>query len=140
MISHFSVWRILVAYLIMGLVIGVLDYVWLGILMKDFFQGHMQEILREEFVWGAALAFYFLFLIGLLIFALIPAWEKNSWKRAFLLGGLFGFFCYATYDFTNWATLVGWPSEIVFVDISWGFFMGAMGALSGFFAGKFLSK
>ena len=35
-------------------------------------------------------------------------------------GGLFGFFCYATYDLTNLATLKGWPVKMVAIDIVWG--------------------
>ncbi|MFT2588506.1 DUF2177 family protein, partial [Escherichia coli] len=70
--------------------------------------------------WTAAIIFYLLFIIGIFIFTILPAVEKNSLTSAILLGALFGFFTYATYDLTNLATLKGWPLKIVFIDITWG--------------------
>ena len=36
------------------------------------------------------------------------------------MGSLFGFFCYATYDMTNQATLKNWPVAVTVVDIMCG--------------------
>ena len=34
------------------------------------------------------------------------------------MGGLFGLFCYATYDLTNMATLKVWPLRVTLIDPS----------------------
>jgi uncharacterized membrane protein len=60
-----------------------------------------------------------------MIFAISPALLGKGLGYAVLFGALFGFFTYATYDLTNWATLRDWPPLIVFVDIAWGTFLSA---------------
>jgi uncharacterized membrane protein len=52
------------------------------------------------------------------------------------MGALFGFFCYATYDLTNQATLVVWATKITVLDLCWGTFLTASGATAGYFASK----
>ena len=63
-----------------------------------------------------------------------PALHAGSWRTAIVLGALFGFFAYATYDTTNLATLRGWPIAMVVVDIAWGTFLTAISATDGFLA------
>ena len=67
------------------------------------------------------------------MFAIYPAVEKDSLPSAILLGALFGFFTYATYDLTNLATLKGWPIQIVFIDIAWGAILTAIVSTAGFY-------
>lgn len=123
----------LVTYIGMTTVFFAIDMIWLGVVAKPFYRKYLEPLLLENFNWGAAFAFYFLFLLGLLIFSVLPAAEKNSWQYATFFGGLFGFFCYITYDLTNWATLKNWPWQIVFVDIVWGFVISAIVSTAGFF-------
>jgi len=49
-------------------------------------------------------------------------------------GAAFGFFCYATYDPTNLATLKGWLTKMVFVDIIWDTVLKASCAAIGVWA------
>ena len=49
----------------------------------------------------------------------VPPFSAKSIIKAAILGGLYGFFTYATYDLTNMATIDGWPLRIVVVDILW---------------------
>jgi uncharacterized membrane protein len=70
--------------------------------------------------WAAALVFYVLFIIGLMIFVLLPALDKQSLSHALIYGALFGFFTYATYDLTNLATIRDWPITITIIDLIWG--------------------
>jgi uncharacterized membrane protein len=65
-----------------------------------------------------------------LIFAVYPAVSKNAGATAMVLGALFGFFAYATYDLTNLKTLKDWPLIISLVDIAWGI---SYMVLAGFF-------
>jgi uncharacterized membrane protein len=102
----------------------IIDIIWLGFVASNFYReriGHLMEI-----NWTAALVFYFVFLVGLTYFAIYPALQDGGgWQKALLLGALFGFFTYATYDLTNLATLKNWPLSLVVVDIIWGTTLGA---------------
>jgi uncharacterized membrane protein len=101
-----------------------IDMLWLGLIATTFYQKHLGYLLGPV-KWPVAIGFYLIFLVGLLIFAIAPAISANSLKTALVLGALFGFFTYATYDFTNWATVRDWPAIVVFVDILWGTILSA---------------
>jgi uncharacterized membrane protein len=115
-----------------------IDMVWLGYIAKGFYQQNLAKFLSPNVNWSAALLFYLLYIAGILIFAVMPALEKDSAGRAMLLGGLFGFFTYATYDLTNLATLEGWPLKVAVVDIAWGAVLGAAVATCSFLIGRWI--
>ncbi len=102
-----------------------IDMLWLGLVASNFYK---QQIgyLMGDIHWLAAIIFYLIFLAGLVFFAIYPAVLQNSLKAALLLGALFGFFTYATYDLTNLATIKHWPIAVTVVDIIWGTVLGAM--------------
>jgi len=58
--------------------------------------------------------------------------------RAIVLGAIFGFISYATYDLTNFATLKGFPLNIVFIDLAWGATLTAMVSVAGYYIVKFV--
>ena len=120
------------SYLCAAVVFFVIDMVWLGWLAKDFYQDQLGGLLRQNVNWTAAIIFYLLFIIGIFIFAIVPGLEATSLRKAALLGALFGFFTYATYDLTNFATLSGWPLRVVIVDILWGMVLTAAVASAGY--------
>ncbi|HSM18126.1 MAG TPA: DUF2177 family protein [Gemmatimonadales bacterium] len=109
-----------------------IDMVWLGVLAKGFYQRHLGDLLRPDVRWGAALLFYLIFVGGVLLFAVLPALERASFRYAVLLGGLFGMIAYATYDLTNLATLRGFPPIVAVVDMVWGFVLTAVVAGAGY--------
>lgn len=102
----------------------LLDMVWLGLVAKNFYRSQLGDLVGDV-QWPVAIIFYLVFLVGLTFFATYPAAEKNSVMTALLLGALFGFFSYATYDLTNLATLRNWPLALSVVDIIWGTVLGA---------------
>ena len=120
------------------LVFLIVDLVWLGYLAAGLYQKYIGSFLTDSVRWGVAFGFYGLFLGGIFIFAIYPAVQKNSLSTAIILGALFGFFTYATYDLTNLATLKGWPWQIVIIDILWGSFLTALVSVSGFYLTKLL--
>ena len=97
-----------------------IDMLWLGVLARSFYQTNLRHLLSPEVNWPAAFVFYFIYIAGILLFAVRPGLEAQSLGRACLWGALFGFFTYATYDLTNLATLRDWPFNVVLVDIAWG--------------------
>ena len=120
------------AYVLTAAVFFAIDLVWLGVVAKGVYARYLGPLLAEDVNWTAAIVFYLLFIVGIFIFAILPAVERDSWLRALSYGGLFGFFTYATYDLTNLATLKGWPVGIVFIDIAWGVVLTGSVALAGY--------
>jgi len=112
--------KALIVYLITVPVFFALDLLWLGILARDFYQRHLGYLMRPQVNWVAAISFYLLFIIGIVIFGIKPALEAQSPFRALVYGALFGFFTYATYDLTNLATVRDWPFVVTAVDLAWG--------------------
>jgi len=114
-------------YLISVPIFFAIDMVWLGLVAKNFYVSQIGYIMGPV-NWPAAILFYLVFLVGLVIFAIHPAFLAGSVTKALILGALFGFFTYATYDLTNLATLKDWPLLVTIVDMAWGTVLG--GAVS----------
>lgn len=102
-----------------------LDMIWLGLVAKNFYRGQIGFLMKSDINWAAAIIFYLLFIIGLVVFVVTPAIEKNSWMHALIFGALFGLITYATYDLTNLATLKEWPLLVTIVDLVWGMVLAA---------------
>lgn len=102
-------------------VLVVLDALWLGLIAGDFYKARIGHIMREQPLWLAAGLFYAAHALGIVVFAL-PAEARGSghWTRAPGYGALYGFCVFAAYDFTNQATLRGWPASVTVVDLAWG--------------------
>ena len=127
-----------VAYVATALGFLVLDILWLGFVAKNLYQREIGHLLLEDFNMVAAFAFYLMFIAGVVIFAVAPALQAGSWKTALLLGALFGFFTYATYDLTNLATLKGWSTTMTVVDIAWGAVLTSVSSVIGYTATRSL--
>lgn len=98
----------------------VIDLVWLGVVARTFYRAQLGPLMREDINWTAAIIFYVLFVAGIVILAVWPAVERESFSRALGLGALLGLVAYAAYDLTNLATLQGFPSTMALVDLVWG--------------------
>ncbi len=103
----------------------VIDMIWLGLVAKDFYRAQIGTLMKVDVNWTAAIIFYLIFIIGLVVFVISPAVEKGSWVHALLFGALFGFVCYATYDLTNLAVAKDWPLLVTIVDMLWGAVLAA---------------
>ena len=100
-----------------------IDLLWLGVIAKNLYKEQIGHLMSEEIRWGAAIVFYSIYILGLVVFVILPALKEQSWNYALFYGALFGFICYATYDLTNLATLKDWPVKIVIYDLIWGSFI-----------------
>ncbi len=130
---------ILLSYLLTFVVFLLIDMLWLGIIAKNIYQKYLGDFLSDKVNWTAAFVFYFIYVAGISFFAIYPAVQKSSVCNAILMGALFGFFTYATYDLTNLATLKNWPLPIVFIDILWGIILSASVSLSGYYIVKWIN-
>lgn len=111
----------------------IIDMIWLGLVAKNFYQNQIGFLMKSNINWVAAIIFYLLFIVGLVLFVISPAIEKNSWTQALLFGALFGLITYATYDLTNLATIKDWPILVTMVDLMWGATLGALVSIITYF-------
>ena len=110
-----------------------IDMVWLIFVAKNFYAQQIGLLMKTEINWSAAIIFYLLFVVGLVVFVIAPALEKNSWSHALIYGALFGLVAYATYDLTNLATMKNWPVLITIVDLAWGMTVAASVSIVTYF-------
>jgi uncharacterized membrane protein len=114
------------------------DMLWLGLIARTFYKKHLGYLMAPDVNWYAALIFYFLFIVGVLVFVVLPGIKENSLPATILKAALFGLITYATYDLTNLATVKEWPLIITVVDLIWGMVLSTVVSIAGFFIGKWL--
>ena len=109
----------------------VLDGVWLGLLMKNFYRQQLAPIVRLADGggiapnWPAAFVVYAMLGLGIAAFVM-PRAETVSAAAAY--GALFGLVVYGVYDFTNYSTLRQWPFALTLADVAWGAVASALAA------------
>jgi len=118
----------------------VIDMVWLGLIAKSFYATQIGYLMKTDINWTAAILFYLLFIVGLVLFVIMPAVEKGSWVHSLLFGALFGLITYATYDLTNLATLKDWPLLVTVVDLAWGAILAASVSIVTYFIANTVGK
>jgi len=116
-----------------------IDAVWLGVVARGFYRRQLESAFTLQPNWWAAIAFYLLFVVGLLVFAVVPGLQAGSFRKVLLLGAFFGLVTYATYDLTNMATIKNWPWIVTVVDMAWGTVLAAAVSSIGYAAGRWLS-
>jgi uncharacterized membrane protein len=115
-----------------------IDMVWLGVVARTVYQKYLGFLLTPTINWIAAVLFYLLFVLGILVFVVVPGLENNSLKVTLLRAALFGLITYATYDLTNLATVKNWPVLITVMDMAWGTVLSVVVSYVGFMVGKWL--
>lgn len=118
-----------VAYALAAILFGAMDAVWLNWAGPNLYEPAIGEIMADEFDMGAAGAFYFIYLAGMVWFAIRPGLEAGRASVALVNGALLGALCYATFDLTSQAVFKVWATHVSLMDIAWGAF--ATGTTSG---------
>ena len=125
--------KYIVGYIATGIAFAVIDSVWLRTMYTRLYQPEIGELLMKGgFRMGPAIIFYLLYILGMMIFVVGPALLTSKWQTALIWGALMGFFCYMTYDLTNYATLKVWSTKVTILDIIWGTFLTGSASLAGF--------
>jgi uncharacterized membrane protein len=112
--------RLVFAYVLATVVFLAMDAVWLSSTAATLYRPALGHLMASTVDWTAAAIFYPLYLVGLLYFAIHPALMVRKPSAALVRGAFFGLLAYATYDFTNQATLRDWPWHITLIDLVWG--------------------
>lgn len=121
-----------------AVVFFAIDLVWLGVVAQGFYEKHLGHLLAPQVRWGPAIAFYLIFIAGLIVFAIWPALESASATRALVLGGFLGFFAYATFDLTCAALFKDFPLLVVVVDMIWGTVLSTAVCTAGYGIGRWM--
>ena len=115
-----SAFQIVVTYFISAVTFFIVDFIWLVKVAPKIYRENIGHLMADKPNVPAAVAFYSVFLVGLLIFVIVPALQKSSLNHAAIYGALFGFFTYATFDLTSNAVFKKWPFKITAIDMVWG--------------------
>lgn len=100
-----------------------IDFLWLGLIAKGFYNKELGSFPRT-FNWWAAVLAYVLLSLGIVFFVL-PKTISSPFK-SFIWGSVFGLVVYGIYDLTNLATLAGWSLKMTLVDAFWGMFVSSI--------------
>lgn len=107
----------------------VLDGLWLGVLMGPTYKSLLGSLMLDQPRLFPAVVFYLLYVLGCVVFVVLPS---ASWQRASRLGALLGLVSYGTYDLSNWATLQGWSASLAVMDMAWGTVLTAICCTVGY--------
>jgi uncharacterized membrane protein len=122
---------IIAAYLSTLVVFVLIDFVWLSTMAARLYRPILGDVLAPSVNFAPAIAFYLIYPIGIVTFAILPALKSGGISTALTYGAMFGFFTYATYDLTNHATIRNWAWQITLLDVSWGSVLAAFAAAVG---------
>lgn len=128
------------AYISVLVVFGIIDAGWLSTMGNILYRPVLGDILVSNLRLAPAVAFYLMYPIGVVAFAVVPGLRAGSLVTAFLLAVLFGALAYATYDLTNYATLRNWTMQITLVDICYGAAASGIAGAVAFLVARALSS
>ena len=120
MLGWLAIWAIAAVIMI------AIDMVWLTWLGRGFYMQEIGGLLLDTPNLPAALAFYVVYSVGVVVIIIAPALETQSVMRALIYGIIFGLVAYGTYDLTNLAVMKGFTTKIALIDMAWG------GLITGF--------
>lgn len=118
----------LLSFIVTGIIFAGIDMVWLKT-MRGFYEYKLGGLLKKPPNMPAAIIFYILYILGLVMFVVLPALTTTMIWQAGIMGALFGLVAYGTYDLTNLATLKNWSVKMTIIDMAWGAVVTALSAL-----------
>ncbi|MCI3181402.1 DUF2177 domain-containing protein [Caulobacter sp. CCUG 60055] len=130
----------LVAYIASMIVFVGLDAVWLSLMGPRLYRPVLGDLLAEKLNAPAAIAFYLVYGLGVMVLAIAPALREGAGSRAALKGAALGLVAYATYDLTNQATLRAWATRLTLADMAWGATLTALAAYAGFQTARLVAR
>ena len=123
-----------VAWVATALAFAGLDAIWLSQMGPRFYRPIIGDLMSARFDAPNTIAFYLIYVSGIVFFAVLPGIEKASLAKAVINGAALGFIAYATYDLSNQATLRGWDVKLTLIDMAWGTALTAIASAVGYIA------
>lgn len=115
----------LTQYVVAAVLFLAVDLVWLTVVATALYDRFLGDLLADPVNPVAAVAFYALFVAGLVYFVIGPATRAGSARKAVVDGAAFGLVTYATWDLTSLAVIEGFPAGLVPIDMAWGAVLAA---------------
>ncbi|MFU8890061.1 MAG: DUF2177 family protein [Anaerosomatales bacterium] len=131
--------KIVQLYLLTTVVFFAIDFVWLSTVAQSFYQNQIGPLLKSPFNLPVAAGFYLFYIVGILVFAVIPGMDKGGLVDVVWRGALFGALAYGTYDLTNLATLEGYTWQVAAVDMVWGTVLTGTVSAAGYYIARLLN-
>jgi len=128
--------RLALAWLATGIVFVAMDVCWISLTNASVYRPVLAPLLASGVRPVAAVAFYLVYISGVVLFAVRPGLRARRWLQAGGLGAALGLVAYGTYDLTNQATLKVWATHITLLDMAWGMLTTAVAASAGYAAGR----
>ncbi len=128
---------ILLSTFIASIIFLVIDIIWLSIAVKSFYRPNLGSLLLDNPVIWAAVLFYLMYIFGMAVVIIEPSMQQDNVTKSIFKAFVFGLVAYGTYNLTNMATIKGWSTNVVYVDMIWG---GILTAFSSHFGIYFAKK
>jgi uncharacterized membrane protein len=117
--------KILIQFITVALFVLIADFVWLGVVMKGFYQQEIGGLMRQGPSGFSpriipAILVYVLIPSGIVAFVGPRVTPPTSVLSAAISGALFGLIVYGIYDLSNLAVLERWTMRVTLADIAWG--------------------
>jgi uncharacterized membrane protein len=99
----------------------ILDGVMIWFVILPTFKKYIPTYLNTDMNFVAAIAFYLLYILVLLLLVVLPGIESGfGLQRIITNSALLGFGAYMTYEFTSMSVMKGWSWNMVAIDTIWG--------------------
>lgn len=132
--------RYIVAYAATAVVFAVMDGVWLSLANSRLYRPEIGPLLADKVRLTPAAAFYLLYVLGVVVFAVLPALRSGNLMTALGYGALLGLVAYGAYDLTNQATMRIWSVKVTTLDLLWGAFATSIAAAAGTWITRMIVK
>ena len=123
--------RYAVTYITTFLAFVLIDACWLTFVAGPQYKATVGPLLLEQIRPGAAIAFYLLQILGMMVFVAPRKGADQTLLQTALFGALYGFFTYCTFDLTDFTVLKYWTAWLSICDIAWGTVLSAAAAFIG---------
>jgi uncharacterized membrane protein len=105
----------------------VLDGIMIWYVILPTFKKYIPTYLNTDMNFIAAIAFYLLYILVLLLLVVIPWVEgKLTLIQVIQKAALFWFGAYMTYELTSMSVMKGWSWNMVAIDTTWGTILTAI--------------
>ncbi len=132
MTTRITLAQFFAAYGVALIVMGALDALWLGWLMKDFYRQELGPLMTDSVRVIPAATYYVLYPMAIVYLALTPA--PASLGEALLRSAVLGAAAFGVYDLTNLAVMRGYTVAMTVVDLAWGTCATAIGGAAAYVA------
>jgi uncharacterized membrane protein len=122
--------KLAIAYVSTGAVFLLLDALWLTLAGPRLYRPALGPLLADQLRLAPAVAFYLLYVAGLVYFCVQPGLVLG-WRKALVSGLTLGLVAYGAYDLTSYAVMRVWSLPVTLADLAWGALASGAASVAG---------